>query len=107
MGHKRDTFYPKNRIFFGVFEKIVIQRKNAQALEYQGFRRFVMAGAEGRKCPLAVPESRCSRSRSVTFDRCANPCSLFPPPAAVASVARHAVLEAQYMVVIVCYNHNR
>ena len=68
---------------------------------------FLLAGAEGAKCPLAVPESRCSRSRSATFDRCANPCSLHPPPAAVASVARHAVLEAQYMVVIVCYNHNR
>ena len=43
--------------------------------------------------PLAVPETADARFHSRRFDRCANPCSLYPPPAARAGVARHAVLE--------------
>ena len=50
-----------------------------------------------RRClqapPLAVPETADARFHSRRFDRCANPCSLYPPPAALAGVARHAVLE--------------
>jgi len=37
---------------------------------------------------FAVPEIAVSRYRSVDFDRCTNPCSLYPPPAALAGVAR-------------------
>ena len=42
--------------------------------------------------PLAVPETADARFHSRRFDRCANPCSLYPPPAALAGVARHAAL---------------
>lgn len=53
-----------------------------------------MAGAEGLEVALQ-PLLRCPKSAgapvgAADFDRCANPCSLCPPPAAVASVARHA-----------------
>ncbi len=34
--------------------------------------------------PLAVPETADARFHSRRFDRCANPCSLYPPPAALA-----------------------
>ena len=56
-----------------------------------------MAGAEGLEVALQ-PLLRCPKSAgapvgAAAFDRCANPCSLYPPPAAVASVAGHAVLE--------------
>jgi hypothetical protein len=39
-----------------------------------------------------VPEKRFGRFALILafFDRGANPCSLYPPPAALAGVARHA-----------------
>ena len=41
--------------------------------------------------PLAVPEKIFGLPLFLDFfDRCANPCSLYPPPAALAGVARHA-----------------
>ena len=44
--------------------------------------------------PLAVPEKIFGLPPLLDFfDRCANPCSLYPPQAALAGVARHAVLE--------------
>ena len=57
-------------------------------------RPFVFGrGRRARSCfatPLAVPETADTRSRSRRFDRCANPCSLYPPQAALPGVARHA-----------------
>ena len=52
-------------------------------------RAFLFILAEMERCisPLAVPEMRYPRSRSPHFDRCANPRSLYPPPAALAGVA--------------------
>ena len=40
-----------------------------------------------------MPETADARFHSLRFDRCADPCSLYPPQAALAGVARHAVLE--------------
>ena len=51
-------------------------------------------GRRARSCfatPLAVPEKIFGLPLFLDFfDRCANPCSLYPPPAALAGVARHA-----------------
>lgn len=56
-----------------------------------------MAGAEGLEAAsqplLRYPKSSHAPVGAADFDRCANGCSLYPPPAAVAAVARHAVLE--------------
>ena len=44
-----------------------------------------------KNCPLAVPEKIFGLPLFLDFfDRCANPYSLYPPPAARAGVARHA-----------------
>ncbi len=70
-------------------------KKALQTLIYQGFSRlFVWQGLQGLEVALQ-PLLRCPKSAgapvgAADFDRCANPCSLCPPPAAVASVARHA-----------------
>lgn len=68
---------------------------NGKALKPSGFKAFPLAGAEGLEVALQ-PLLRCPKSAgapvgAADFDRCANPCSLCPSPAAVASVARHAV----------------
>ena len=52
--------------------------------------RLSLASVERFDAQFAVPEMRCSRLRSPHFDRCTNPCSLHPPPAALAGVARGA-----------------
>ena len=44
------------------------------------------------KGPLAVPEKTSYALRIYFFDRCANPCSLHLPPAALTSVAQRAPL---------------
>ena len=44
-------------------------------------RAFAAVGAH--RPPLAVPETADARSRSRRFDRCADSCSLYPPPAAL------------------------
>ena len=48
----------------------------------------VSATGGARRSPLAVPEILFSRYRSQNFDRGANPCSLYPPQAALAGVAQ-------------------
>ncbi len=50
---------------------------------------YINSGNGTLPCPLAVPEILSPRFRSQNFDRGANPCSLFPPPAALTGVARH------------------
>ena len=52
-----------------------------------------MAGAEGLEVagnPSCGARKMFPLGARTFFDRCANPCSLLPPPAAVAGVARHA-----------------
>ena len=68
------------------------QRKSPETQRFQGF-----SGGRGRRArscfatPLAVPEKIFGLPLFLDFfDRCANPCSLYPPPAALAGVARHA-----------------
>ena len=67
------------------------RRKSPETQRFQGF-----SGGRGRRArscfatPLAVPETADARFHSRRFDRCASPCSLYPPPAARAGVARHA-----------------
>ena len=61
------------------------QRKSPETQRFQGF--FGGRGRRARSCfatPLAVPETADARFRSRRFDRCANPCSLHPPQAALA-----------------------
>ena len=67
------------------------QKGKEKALKPSGFKAFSVAGAEGLElAPLAVPETADARFCSRRFDRCANACSLHPPQAARAGVARHA-----------------
>ena len=68
------------------------QRKSPETQRFQGF-----SGGRGRRArscfatPLAVPEKIFGLPLFLDFfDRCANPYSLYPPPAARAGVARHA-----------------
>ena len=81
--------------FYGIFLKMNKNKKALQTLIYQGFSRlFAWQGLQGLEVALQ-PLLRCPKSAgapvgAADFDRCANPCSLCPPPAAVASVARHA-----------------
>ena len=68
------------------------QRKSPETQRFQGFSNG--RGRRARSCfatPLAVPEKIFGLPLFLDFfDRCANPCSLYPPPAALAGVARHA-----------------
>ena len=54
-----------------------------------------MAEMERFDAQFAVPEMRRSLFASLHFDRCTNPCSLHPPPAALAGVAHpeHGMLR--------------
>ena len=68
------------------------QRKSPETQRFQGF-----SGGRGRRArscfatPLAVPEKIFGLPLFLDFfDRCAKVCSLHPPPAALAGVARHA-----------------
>ena len=68
------------------------QRKSPETEGFQGF-----SGGRDRRAqscfatPLAVPEKNFGLPLFLDFfDRCANPRSLYPPPAALAGVARHA-----------------
>ena len=62
------------------------RRKSPETQRFQGF--FGGRGRRARSCfatPLAVPEKIFGLPLFLDFfDRCANPCSLFPPPAALA-----------------------
>ena len=57
-----------------------------EIIQSDGLFCFCMDG-NGLHPTLAVPEIPNAHYRSRDFDRGANPCSLHPPPAAVASVA--------------------
>jgi len=55
---------------------------------HTGWSLFLFfADGNGLHPTLAVPERRCARYRSAPFDRGAKPCSLYPPPAALAGFA--------------------
>ena len=73
------------------------QRKSPETQRFQGF-----SGGRGRRArtgPLAVPEKIFGLPLFLDFfDRCANACSLYPPPAALAGVARHAALRERRSV---------
>ena len=74
---------------------VVLENAKEKALKPSGFKAFPVAGAGGLEvafaAPLAVPEKIFGLPLFLDFfDRCANPCSLYPPQAALAGVARHA-----------------
>ena len=57
--------------------------------------------------PLAVPEICSPRSRSANFDRCASPCSLYPPPAALARLTRtKRATKLRYISLCCCTQRN-
>ena len=84
-------------VVFTVFRAIFPINEGNPSLVLADKRGFFVAGAEGLEVALQ-PLLRCPKSAgapvgAADFDRCANACSLYPPPAAGASVARHVVLE--------------
>ena len=84
------------------------QRKSPETQRFQGFSNG--RGRRARSCfatPLAVPEKIFGLPLFLDFfDRCANPCSLYPPPAALAGVARHAPRASESNRFTQCQNKN-
>ena len=90
-----NRYNPCFALFLLYFELFFPINEGNPSLVLADKRGFFVAGAEGLEVALQ-PLLRCPKSAgapvgAADFDRCANPCFLYPPPAASASVARHMV----------------
>ena len=77
-----------------LFHKKSVTRSTACPLAVPGSRWYAGAHCGSPTAPPLAILSRFSLSRRIALYRCANPCSLYPPPAALAGVALHPPLAA-------------